>query len=236
VVGWKVTVTTGNVSVYSGTPNGGHSSLASLAAGQSFTVPTLGAGEVVSLQSGGSFQYTLTPGTPPTSEPTGTPTSTPTGTPTSTPTGEPACTDPTDCDPVSWISSVWRYTGSEPDPGDWYGGVIAWPSWSAFSTNNRQGFDARAVYSESGEKLYPYMGAWADGCQVEVVTGDVLIIEWERGLDEWRETFLSPGDTYTIDLVDSENGAMIETPNNSAPFEVSLSNCTPQEIDKGSSD
>ena len=29
---------------------------------------------------------------------------------------------------------------------------------------------------------------------------------------------------------------MIETPNNTEPFEVSLSNCTPQEIDKGSSD
>jgi hypothetical protein len=227
VVGWKVTVTAGNVSVYFGTPSGAHGALASLRAGQSYTMPTRSAGEVVSLHSGDSFQYTLTPGTPP---------SEPTGQPTGQPTGKPACTDPTDCDPVSWVASVWRYTGSETDPGDWYGGVITWPSWSAFSTNNREGFNARAVFSKSGERLYPYMGAWADGCQVEVVSGDALIIEWERGLDEWRETHLSAGDNYTIDLVGSENGAMIETPNNSAPFQVALSNCTPQKINKSSPD
>ena len=208
VAGWKVTVVTGNASVYAGTPNGSHSSLATLAAGQSFTLPARGAGEVVSVQSGGDLQYTLTP----------------------------PCTDPTDCDPVSWVASVWKYNGTDPDPGDWGGGVITWPSWSAFASNNRAGFDSRTVYSKSGQKLYPYMGEWADGCEVEVVTGGVLIIEWERGRGKWRETFLSAGDTYTINLVGSENGAMIETPNNVEPFEVSLSNCTPQEIDKGSSD
>ena len=181
-----------------------------------------GAGEVVSVQSDGDFQYTLTPGTPPTQEPTEEPT--------------PACTDPTDCDPVSWVASVWKYNGTDPDPGDWSGGVITWPSWSAFASNNRAGFDSRTVYSESGQKLYPYMGEWADGCEIKVVTGGVLIIEWERGRDKWRETFLSAGDTHTINLVGSENGAMIETPNNIEPFEVSLSNCTPQKIDKGSSD
>ena len=222
VAGWKVTVVTGNASVYAGTPNGSHSSLATLAAGQSFTLPARGAGEVVSVQSDGDFQYTLTPGTPPTQEPTEEPT--------------PACTDPTDCDPVSWVASVWKYNGTDPDPGDWSGGVITWPSWSAFASNNRAGFDSRTVYSESGQKLYPYMGEWADGCEIEVVTGGVLIIEWERGRGKWRETFLSAGDTYTINLVGSENGAMIETPNNVEPFEVSLSNCTPQKIDKGSSD
>ena len=222
VAGWKVTVVTGNASVYAGTPNGSHSSLATLAAGQSFTLPARGAGEVVSVQSDGDFQYTLTPGTPPTQEPTEEPT--------------PACTDPTDCDPVSWVASVWKYNGTDPDPGDWSGGVITWPSWSAFASNNRAGFDSRTVYSESGQKLYPYMGEWADGCEIKVVTGGVLIIEWERGQGKWRETYLSAGDTHTINLVGSENGAMIETPNNIEPFEVSLSNCTPQKIDKGSSD
>ena len=78
VVGWKVTVTAGNASVYAGTPSGSHGPLASLSAGQSFTVPTLSAGVVVSLQDDSGFQYTLTPSTPPTSEPTGQPTS-PTG-------------------------------------------------------------------------------------------------------------------------------------------------------------
>ena len=71
VVGWKVTVTAGDASVYAGTPSGSHGPLASLSAGQSFTVPTLSAGVVVSLQGGREFQYTLTPSTPPTQEPTG---------------------------------------------------------------------------------------------------------------------------------------------------------------------
>jgi hypothetical protein len=222
VAGWKVTVVTGNASVYAGTPNGSHSSLATLAAGQSFTLPARGADEVFSVQSDGEFQYTLTPGPPPTQEPTEEPT--------------PACTDPTNCDPVSWVASVWKYNGTDPDPGDWSGGVIAWPSWSAFASNNRTGFDSRTVYSESGQKLYPYMGEWADGCEIKVVTGRVLIIEWERGQGNWRETYLSAGGTHTINLIGPENGAMIETQNNVEPFEVSLSNCTPQKIDKGSSD
>ncbi len=80
------------------------------------------------------------------------------------------------------------------------------------------------------------MGAWADGCRVEVVSGGALIIEWERGTDDWRETDLAVGDTYTIDLTGDEDGAMIESPNNSEPFAVSLSSCTPQHIDKGSSE
>ena len=222
VAGWKVTVVTGNATVWAGTPNDSHQSLATLAAGHSFTVPALGAREVVSVQSDEEFRYTLTPGAPPTQEPTEEPT--------------PACIDPTDCDPVSWVPSVWKYNGADPDPGDWGGGVITWPSWSAFASNNRTGFDSRTIYSESGQMLYPYMGEWADGCEIEVVSGRVLIIEWERGKDGWRETYLSAGETYTIKLVGSENGAMIETPNNVEPFEVSLSNCTPQEIDKGSSD
>ncbi len=93
VVGWKITVTAGDASVYAGTPSGSHSSLASLSAGQSFTVPTLGAGEVVSVQSGGDFQYTLTPGTQPTQEPTSTPNRHRVHAdtrPTATPTGQPA--------------------------------------------------------------------------------------------------------------------------------------------------
>ena len=184
---------------WAGTPNDSHQSLATLAAGQSFTVPALGAGELVSVQSDEPFRYTLTP----------------------------PCIDPTDCDPVSWVRSVWRYNGAGPNPGDWGGGVITWPSWSAFASNNRTGFDSRTTYSESGQMLYPYMGEWADGCEIEVVSGRVLIIEWERGKDGWRETYLSAGETHTIKLVGSENGAVIETPNNVEPFEVSLSNCMP---------
>jgi hypothetical protein len=240
VAGWTITITAGTATVYAGTPNGSHAGLATLQGGQSFTVPTtLGTDDKVSVQSGSGFDYTLTPGTAPT--PTTSPPPTTTASPTSTPspTPEPTttdCTDPTSCDPVSWVDSRWRYTGPEANPGDWYGGVITWPSWSAFSTNAREGIDGRTVYSATGKQLYPYMGAWADGCQIHVVSGGVLVIEWERGSNEWRETTLAVGDTYTIDLTGPENGAMIETPNDSEPFQVSLSSCTPQTIDKGSSE
>jgi hypothetical protein len=239
VAGWTIRLATGSATVYAGTPTGSHRALTSLDAGQTYTIPTtLAADEVVSVQNGSAFSHTLTPGpTTPTTTPTATPTptTTPTTTPTSQPTGS-ACTDPTRCNPVSWVDSRWRYTGAGTNPGDWYGGVITWPSWSAYSSNNRQGDNSRAVYSASGEKLYPYMGEWADGCKVTVVSGAVLIIEWERGTDSWRETTVATGDTHTINLTGSENGAMIETPNNSEPFTVSLSSCTPQPIDKGSSD
>ena len=204
VAGWKVTVVAGNASVYAGTPNGSHSGWR-LPAGQSFTLPARGAGEVVSVQSGGDFQYTLTPGTPPTQEPT------------EEPTARLHRPDRLRSGLMGRQCMEVQRNGSH--PGDWAGGVITWPSWSAFASNNRAGFDSRTVYSVSGQKLYPYMGEWADGCEIEVVSGGVLIIEWERGLDGWRETYLSAGDTYTINLVGSENGAMIETPNNVEPFE-----------------
>lgn len=216
VAGWTLTITAGQATVYAGTPNGSQVLLARLGAGQGFTVPaSLGADEVVSVQSVTPFDYMLSPSTRPPSPP---------------PMVD--CTDPVRCDPVSWVASRWRYNGPRENPGDWVGGVIAWPSWSAYSSNGRTGSDSRTVYSKSGEQIYPYMGAWADGCRVRVVSGDVLIIEWERGRGEWRETHVSVGETYAIRLGGSENSAMIETPNSSEPFVVALWNCTPQRIDK----
>jgi hypothetical protein len=87
------------------------------------------------------------------------------------------------------------------------------------------GFASRTVYSAQGETLYPYMGAWADGCQVTAVTGTVLIVEWQRGTDKWRETLLAPGETRVIDLVGSEDSALIESPDNGSAFSVRLNNC-----------
>jgi hypothetical protein len=142
----------------------------------------------------------------------------------------PACTDPTTCDPVSWVQARWRYAGTGEDSGDWHGGVITWPVGTAYPGNGRSGVNARTVYSESGDPLYPYMGAWADGCTVRVVIGRALIIEWERGTDVWRETVVNAGETHTISLSGSENGAMIETNNDLEPFTVSLSNCTPRAL------
>ena len=71
------------------------------------------------------------------------------------------------------------------------------------------------------------MAAWADGCHVTAVTGTVLIVEWQRGTDEWRETLLAQGETHVIDLVGAEDNALIESPDNGSPFTVRLNNCDP---------
>ena len=172
---------------------------------------TLSGSSIVSVQSGSPFEYAFVPGPP-------------------VPPTPPACTDPTTCDPVSWVNARWRYAGTGENPGDWYGGVITWPVGTAYQDNGRSGDNARTVYSESGVPLYPYMGAWADGCTVRVVTGRILIIEWERGTDEWRETRVNAGQAYTISLSGSEDGAMIETDNDVQPFTLSVSNCTPRPL------
>ncbi|MEU8224188.1 discoidin domain-containing protein [Kribbella sp. NPDC048915] len=212
VANWKITVTSGSAAVYAGPVGDSHASLANLSAGESYTVPTtLSSSSIVSVQSGSPFEYTFVPGPP-------------------VPPTPPDCIDPTTCDPVSWVNARWRYAGTGENPGDWYGGVITWPEGTAYQGNGRSGDNARNVYSESGVPLYPYMGAWADGCTVRVVTGRILIIEWERGTDEWRETRVNAGESYTISLTGSEDGAMIETDNDVQPFTVSISNCTPQPL------
>lgn len=143
-----------------------------------------------------------------------------------------ACTDPVSCDPVVAVPAVWRCNLMEECiSGDWEGGVIAWPSWSAYQSNGRTGDNSRSVFSMvTGEALYPYMGSWADGCQITVVSGSILVIEWQRGTEVWRATPLYEGESYTIDLISPEDGAMIETQYGYIPFEVSLANCTPQDI------
>jgi hypothetical protein len=73
------------------------------------------------------------------------------------------------------------------------------------------------------------MGPWADGCVVKAVRGTVLVIEWQRGADSWRETLLEAGETHTIDLVGSEDNAMIESPGTNS-FTVALTNCTPKPL------
>ncbi|WP_134130678.1 PKD domain-containing protein [Kribbella pratensis] len=216
VAGWKITVTSGSATVYAGPADGSHSSLAALQTGDSYTVSsTLSSSSIVSVQSGSPFEYAFVPGEP-------------------GPPPPPACTDPTTCDPVSWVNARWRYAGTGEDPGDWYGGVITWPVGTAYQGNGRAGYNARTVYSESGVPLYPYMGAWADGCTVRVVTGRALIIEWERGTDVWRETLVYAGQAHTISLSGSEDGAMIETNNDLEPFTVSMSNCTPRPLSESS--
>jgi hypothetical protein len=223
--GVTISITAGTANVYAGAPNAGsHRLLVGLAAGQSYQVTGLATDEVVSVQNDlADFAYTLT-------APVATPTAQPTATalpPTATPTA--ACADPLACNPVESVKAFWRCNIAGCTDADWLGTVITWPSWSAYDTNARAGSQSRTVYSEQGERLYPYMGAWANGCQVTAVSGTVLIIEWQRGTDMWRETSLSPGQTYTIALAANEDGAMIETPA-TEPIAVSLANCNPQNI------
>ncbi|GAB3838234.1 hypothetical protein GCM10028799_78530 [Kribbella italica] len=209
---WKITITSGSATVFSGPVGDSHASLANLSAGQSYTVPTtLSGSSIVSVQSGTPFEYAFVPGPP-------------------VPPTPPDCTDPTTCDPVSWVNARWRYAGTGENPGDWYGGVITWPVGTAYQGNGRAGDNARNVYTESGVPLYPYMGSWADGCTVRVVTGRVLIVEWERGTDEWTEIRVNAGQSYTISLDGAEDGALIETDNDVQPFTVSMSNCTPRPL------
>lgn len=132
---------------------------------------------------------------------------------------------------VHSVPARWRCNSPDCVGDDWMSAVISWPAWAAYEDNVRAGSQSRTVYSTSGVLLYPYMGAWADGCEVTAVSGNVLIVEWQRGADLWRETWLTPGQTHTISLVAPEDGAMIETHDGWAPtFSVQLSNCTPQVV------
>lgn len=140
-------------------------------------------------------------------------------------------TNPMASDTVSSIEARWECDLPEHSDPPWTGSVVAWPSWSAWASNARAGDQSRTVYSLDGQKLHPYMGRWADGGQITVVSGDVLIIEWTRGAAQWRETHLQPGDTYTISLKPGEDCAMIESPDCAEPrFTVSLANFHPQPI------
>jgi hypothetical protein len=211
--GVRVSMLSGGASVYAGAPNGSsHRRLAVVGAGESYVVSGVGTTEVVSVQDVDSFTYHLTvaPAPPPSDD----------------------CTDPTVCDPVDSINALWRCNVPSCSGADWEGGVIAWPSWSAYESNNRNGDVSRTVYSLDGEVLYPYMGSWASGCEITVVEGEVLVVEWERGSDTWESRRLGPGDTHTITLTAPQDGALIETPDTPTHFAISLDNCTPQPVPK----
>lgn len=144
----------------------------------------------------------------------------------------PPCTDPLTCNPVSSIPAYWRCNTPGCTSVDWTGAVIVWPWWAAYESNNRAGENSRTVYAFADDRpLNAYMKEWADGCQITAVSGTVLIIEWERGTEVWRETYLNPGESHTIDLIPPENGVLIEGPDGVVDeFRVSLSNCTPPTV------
>jgi hypothetical protein len=215
--GLVVKIKTGTAGIYAGQPNSSsHFLLAIVASGEEYQMSGLGSGDVVSVQSTDQFSYELA------TEPTD-----------PTPPDPTRSTDPLNPGPDGSVHSIrteWHCNTGECDGSVWEAAVISWPAWSAYSNNARQGNLSRTTYSPSGQVLNPYMGSWADGCQVTAKTGTVLIIEWQRGTDDWRETYLEPGESHTINLVGAEDGALIETYDFGPDFSVKLTNCTPQPL------
>lgn len=185
--------------------------LATLHAGEAFHVTGLSISEVLSAQSDQPFTYRVR--VPPASDPPGDP-------PGSGPRG----------DVMQAIPALWRCNVPECWSDDWTGAVISWPSWAAYPSNARPGNLSRSVFSWDDTPLYPYMGAWADGCEVTGESGITRVIEWQRGSGQWRDTWLYPGQSHVIHLVPPEDGALLEGYDASPGFSASLRNCTPQPL------
>jgi len=213
--GADLAIETGTATVHAGLPSAvSHRVLATLKAGESFRVSAVASGEVVSVQGDAPFRYraTLHPAAPPDQPPRRPPGS-----------GGGRL--------VRSIAARWRCNkvpGCFSDP--WTGAVIAWPEGTANQSNGRPGNVSRSVFSVAGEPLYPYMGAWAEGCDVTAESGIVQVVEWQHGAEQWRSTTLHPGESNVIHLVPPENGALIEAAEGVNRFSVTLRDCTPQRI------
>jgi hypothetical protein len=202
--GTFIWINAGTANLYVGFPSASsHYMLATISEGGFYEVQGLAPGEVLSVQGSARFEYGVT---------------------------LPEEADIGDPGDIHSIAANWRCNLPGCTSEDWGGAVINWPSWAAYSTNARSGDNSRTVYSLNGEVLYPYMGSWANGCEVTAKSGTVLIIEWQRGTDVWRGTYLAKGESYTIHLTSPENGAMIETYNSGPAFSVELNNCTPHTL------
>jgi hypothetical protein len=211
-IGTTIEITSGAAAVYAGFPQGAsHRLLATISAGESYQVNGLAEGEVISVQGGSAFGYEVVLGNGTVPDPE----------------------DPPGQDPnlMYSIPSLWVCNIPQCTTGAWTGQVINWPSWSAYSSNARAGDLSRSVYAAAdGTLLTPYMGSWANGCEITTHSGQALIIEWERGTDVWRETYVDAGETYVIQLASPENGVLIETNDFNGNFSISVSNCTPQPL------
>lgn len=201
--GATLTLREGVANVYAGDPaEPSQRVIAVLRRGEAFSIDALGSDEVVSVQSNAPFELELR--TRRAYYPEG--------------------------EIIPSIHAFWRCALPGCKEPDWTGEVIDWPSWAAYQTNARSGLNSRAVYDGDGKPLFPYMGSWAEGCKVTAHSGVVLIIEWQRGKDEWRETRVYPGETHTISLRPGEDNAMIETVDGEPGFSASLENCDPQPL------
>lgn len=198
----------GTVRIHAGPPGEEmHRMLATIGPGHSLHVEGLASREVLSVQGDAEFTYHMT--LPPVTEPERT--------------GDAAAQRV-----IRSTAALWRCNIAGCRGNDWTGAVIAWPEWAAQQSNGRAGDASRSVFAPDGTPLYPYMGGWAEGCKVTAESGAVLIVEWQRGAEVWRQTALYPGQSYVIHLASTENGAMIESYESSPGFSVTLANCTPR--------
>ena len=204
--GTDISIETGEAGVFWGFPDEAALHwLATLGPGETFHVDGIPDDSVLSVEADAPFTYRVV--LPPPSGP-----------------------GPGTANPIQSTQAFWRCNLPGCDFPDWTGAVIGWPSEVAYQTNARSGDQSRSVFSGDGSPLYPYMGSWAQGCEVTAEAGVVQIIEWQRGTDAWRSTWLYPRQSHVIDLVSPEDGAMIETYDGSPGFSVSLKNCTPQPL------
>jgi hypothetical protein len=206
VAGTTLTVRSGTAVAYVDAPGGTlHNAITTITAGGTYTFAAIPAGQVLSVVGTAQFEYELTVGS-------------------FVPSPTPPPTNVIQSTPTEWRCD---FAGC---PGNWYSHTIPWPSWSAYSDNARTGTKFRRTYGPNGEVIHPYMGSWANGCRVTSVSGVVLIIEWQRGSETWRETYLDRNQTYTINLTPPFDGAMIESYDESPGFSVTLENCNPQPL------
>ena len=206
VAGTTITVTSGSATAFVDVPNGSlHNVVTTISAGGTYTFAAITSGQVLSLVGNAGFQYELTLGN-------------------FVPSPPPPAANVIQSTPTEWRCDFANC------PGNWYSHTIPWPSWSSYSDNARAGDKFRRTYGPNGDVIHPYMGSWAHGCRVTSVSGVVLIIEWQRGSETWRETYLDRNQTYTINLTPPFDGAMIESYDESPGFSVTLENCNPQPL------
>lgn len=200
--GAKISIVSGSASVRAGHGNATEFRLLrALNAGETFVVSSanLASGEVISVTSGSQFTFTAElSATPP------------------APVG----------DEYSTVPTFWRCNTEGCTAADWDAHSVPWQDWSAYSYNGRTGTNGRTTYDEAGGLIYPYMGNWADGCVVSVVSGIAVVIdEWEHGTDTWSQTAIGPGETHTVRAPGPNDAALFES---WGPFTVAVTNCTPQ--------
>ena len=118
---------------------------------------------------------------------------------------------------VSSTIAHWHNSPTPPlDSSPWTGSVVEWPG-ASYRNNNRGGgggqylFEANVTPHTNERPMWGYATDWMDGATIELLSGtNLLIIEWKRGTDTWRTTYLTTiGQTHTINLSDTTSGTIV---------------------------